>query len=125
MANKNANDQQKGQKSGEHGGSLHNVGSGQSGMTGRDGMGGNESDNQQSGSRTGQQTGNPGIQQQGGRMGNEETAEIQQSAQREGMGSHRHSNRTNEQALDAASDVDALGSQNAAAGKSREDNPRR
>ena len=37
-------------------------------------------------------------------------AEVQQSAQREGMGNHRHSNRGNEQAIDATTDTADLGS---------------
>lgn len=46
--------------------------------------------------------------------------EVQQSAQREGMGSHRHGGRGNEQAIDAAADVDALGNRIRGAANSRE-----
>jgi hypothetical protein len=58
------------------------------------------------------QAGNPGAQQ---------AAEIQQSAQRVGMGSHRHSGRGNEQALDADADVDDLGNRVKGAARSRAD----
>lgn len=47
-------------------------------------------------------------------------ADVQQSAQREGMGSHRHSGRGNEQAIDAAADVDDLGNRIRGAANSRE-----
>ncbi len=111
--------QQSGGMGGMHGGDLHNVGAGQSGMTGRGGMGGNASP----------QGDRPGAIRQGGvettsddsRMGNAAQAEIQQSAPREGMGNHRHSNRGNEQALDAAADVDDVGSHQSSAGKDSAD----
>lgn len=65
----------------------------------------------------------PGYDPQAGNLGSEETSEVQQSAQREGMGSHRHSNRGNEQALDAAADVDDLGNHIKGAANSRADKP--
>lgn len=52
-------------------------------------------------------------------IGMDEPAEVQQSAQREGMGHHRHSTRGNEQNLDATIDIDDLGSHGNAAGSSR------
>lgn len=52
-------------------------------------------------------------------IGMDEPAEVQQSAQREGMGHHRRSSRGNEQAIDAASDIDDLGNHVSSAGKSR------
>ncbi len=52
-------------------------------------------------------------------IGIDEEVEVQQSAQRVGMGSHRQGGRPNEQALDGASDVDSLGTHSASAGKSR------
>lgn len=58
---------------------------------------------------------------QAGNLGMEDTLEVQQSAQREGMGSHRHGNRGNEQALDATADVDDLGSRIRGAANSRAD----
>ena len=71
-------------------------------------------------SRQGGQADNRGNAPQVGRMGAPEAAETQQSAQREGMGSHRHT-RPNEQALDAAADVDSLGTHERGAAISRED----
>jgi hypothetical protein len=71
-------------------------------------------------SRQGGQADNRGNAPQAGRMGAPEEAEAQQSAQREGMGSHRHT-RPNEQALDAAADVDSLGTHERGAAISRED----
>lgn len=94
--------QQSGGMGGMHGGDLHDIGSAHSGMTGRTGMGGN-----QSGSRQGSDTGQPGNEQRA-EAGGHESAEIQQSAQREGMGQHRHRNHGN-QDLDA-SDADDVGS---------------
>lgn len=47
-------------------------------------------------------------------------AEVQQSGQREGMGSHRHSGRGSEQSIDAAADVDNLGNRIRGAANSRE-----
>jgi hypothetical protein len=44
----------------------------------------------------------------------------EQSAQREGMGNHRHSGRGNEQAIDAAADVDDLGNRIRGAANARE-----
>jgi hypothetical protein len=72
-------------------------------------------------SRQGGQAGSGGNAAQAGRMGAPEEAETQQSAQREGMGSHRHT-RPNEQALDASADVDSLGTHERGAAISREDN---
>lgn len=71
-------------------------------------------------SRQGGQAGSGGNVPQAGRMGVPEEGEIQQSAQREGMGSHRHT-RPNEQALDAAADVDSLGAHERGAAISRKD----
>lgn len=115
--------QQSGGMGGMHGGDLHDAGSGQSGMTGRGGMGGNESDNQQSGGQGGQQGAGAGNLQQEG-FDDIEPAEVQQSAQREGMGHHRHSGRGNEQALDADKDVDSLGNRVSSAGSSRAEKDR-
>ena len=75
-----------------------------------------------------QQSGTPagssmGGTDEGGRQGDVDAAdeaEVQQSAQREGMGSHRHSGRGNEQAIDAAADVDDLGNRIRGAANSRE-----
>ena len=109
--------QHSGGMGGEHGGDLHDVGSAQSGMTGRGGMGGNEA-GLTGAARQGQQSDietNPDDDL----IGIDEPAEVQQSAQRAGMGNHRQSTRGNEQAIDGASDVDDLGSHNSAAGKSR------
>lgn len=66
------------------------------------GMGG-----KQSGSRQGSDAGQPGDEQRA-EAGGHESAEIQQSAQREGMGQRRHRNHGN-QDLDA-SDADDVGS---------------
>jgi hypothetical protein len=106
--------QQSGGLGGQHGGDLHDVGSGQSGMTGG-GMGGNTSGSgpaqegdwadEPGGSHAGESLAEPA----GG-----EAAEIQQSVQREGMGNHRHSNRGNAQAMDVT-DADDLGSHDGAA----------
>jgi hypothetical protein len=117
--------QHSGGMGGEHGGDLHDVGSGQSGMTGGAGMGGNESVSAQSAGQSDQPADIPGGEQYSGRMGGDDTAEIQQSAQREGMGHHRHTGRGREQALDATADVDKLGSQQSAAAKSGDGGPRR
>ena len=100
------------QSGGMHGGDLHDVGTGQSGMTGRGGMGGNDNDHQKSGD-AGQQSGAPGNEQRA-ETGGHEAAEIQQSAQREGMGHHRHSGRGNEQAIDETDEAD-LGRHDASA----------
>jgi hypothetical protein len=104
---------------GEHGGGLHDVGSAQGGMTGRGGMGGNDSGRDGSSpvpGRQGQPQGDPGDPADD-LIGIDEPAEVQQSAQREGMGHHRHSGRANEQALDTPSDEGDLGSHRPAAGK--------
>ncbi|NML61726.1 hypothetical protein HHL21_11670 [Massilia sp. RP-1-19] len=55
-------------------------------------------------------------------MNSQDTLEVQQSAQREGMGSHRHSSRGNAQAIDAAADVDDLGNHLRGAANSRNGN---
>jgi hypothetical protein len=117
--------QHSGGMGGEHGGDLHDVGSGQSGMTGGSGMGGNEPASGQLGSQSDQPADIPGGEQYAGQMGGDETAEIQQSAQREGMGHHRHTGRERDQALDATADVDSLGSQQSGAAKSGDGGPRR
>jgi hypothetical protein len=66
-----------------------------------------------------EQSGDAGGSRQGdASLGDE--AEVQRSAQREGMGSHRHSGRGNEQAIDAAADVDDLGNRIRGAANSRE-----
>ena len=75
----------------------------------------------QGGTEPGQLDVDRGIAPQAGNMGMEDTLEVQQSAQREGMGSHRHSNRGNEQALDATADVDDLGNRIRGAANSRAD----
>lgn len=102
--------QQSGGMGGMHGGDLHDIGSGQSGMTGRAGMGGNNNDHKQSGGAGNMQGGDDRLAEAGGHQ----AAEIQQSAQREGMGNHRHSSRGNEQAVDAT-DADDMGSRDSAA----------
>ncbi|MES3021486.1 MAG: hypothetical protein V4857_07850 [Pseudomonadota bacterium] len=61
----------------------------------------------------GERQGSPGNEQLAEPAGGED-AEIQQSVQREGMGNHRHSNRGNEQAIDAT-DAEDLGSHEGAA----------
>jgi hypothetical protein len=109
--------QQSGGMGGQNGGDLHDAGSGQSGMTGRGGMGGNESDDNTADTRNRQQSGD-GNAQMADAIGTDEMAEVQQSVQREGMGNHRHSQRGNEQALDADDAVDDLGSHHSAAGTS-------
>ncbi|HEX8613969.1 MAG TPA: hypothetical protein VF800_22050 [Telluria sp.] len=110
--------QQSGGMGGQNGGDLHDVGSGQSGMTGRGGMGGNESDDEASETRNRQRSADDGNTQMADTIGIDEIAEVQQSAQREGMGNHRHSGRGNEQALDADDAQDDLGSHHSAAGTS-------
>lgn len=75
----------------------------------------------QGGTEAGEQDADLGYESQPGNLGMEEMLEVQQSAQREGMGSHRHSNRSNEQALDATADVDALGTHIRGAANSRAD----
>lgn len=75
----------------------------------------------QGGTEPGEQDIDPGYDAQAGNMGMDETSEIQQSAQREGMGSHRHSGRGNEQAIDATADVDDLGNHIRGAANSRAD----
>lgn len=75
----------------------------------------------QGGTEPGEQDIDAGYDTLAGNMGMDDTAEIQQSAQREGMGSHRHSGRGNEQALDAAADVDDLGNHIRGAASSRAD----
>jgi hypothetical protein len=70
-----------------------------------------------------QQSGTAAGSSMGGRQGGVDAgdeAEVQQSAQREGMGSHRHGGRGNEQAIDAAADVDDLGNRIRGAANSRE-----
>ncbi len=109
--------QQSGGMGGMHGGDLHDVGSGQSGMTGRGGMGGNESGYPDANDAQSPLSGGSDAQREDSMMGSEQAAEVQQSAQREGMGNHRHSSRGNEQALDAAADVDDVGSHQSSAGK--------
>lgn len=112
--------QHSGGMGGEHGGDLHDVGSGQSGMTGRGGMGGNEPAVVEPGSQSGEPTDIPGGDEGALAMGDDEIAEVQQSAQREGMG-HHDNRRRQKQALDATSDVDKLGSQNSGAANSSDD----
>lgn len=114
--------QQSGGMGGEHGGDLHDIGSAQSGMTGRGGMGGNENNTRQGG-RGSAQKAEPGERQSGDDASYDEYAEVQQSIQREGMGSRRHSGRGNEQALDADDDFDDVGSHHGSAGRSRTDGP--
>ena len=87
---------------GEHGGDLHDVGS-------QSGMGGSESGNRQSAD----------DQPEDELFGADEGLEVKQSAQREGMGRHRHSGRGNEQILDGTIDIDELGTQRSGPGSSR------
>lgn len=115
--------QQQGQggMGGPRGGPLNDVGTAQSGMTGGSGMGGNDRGSRQGGDEPAFEDVDLGYDPQAGNMGSQETSEVQQSAQREGMGSHRHSNRGNEQALDATADVDDLGNHIKGAANSRAD----
>lgn len=69
-------------------------------------QGGNEGASRQSGQGS-QQEGNRGAQGEPDATG--AAAEIQQSAQREGMGHHRRSGRDNAQDLDADRKVDDMG----------------
>lgn len=116
---------QGGQKSGgmggPGGGPLNDVGTAQSGMTGGSGMGGNDRGSRQGGDEPELKDVDPGYDPQAGNLGSQETSEVQQSAQREGMGSHRHSNRGNEQAIDATADVDDLGNHIRGAANSQAD----
>jgi hypothetical protein len=112
--------QHSGGMGGEHGGNLHDVGSGQSGMAGPGSLGGHEPATLQPGSQSGPVTDIPGGEEGPLAMGDDEIAEVQQSAQREGMGHHDH-RRRQKQAIDATSDVDKLGSQNSGAANSSED----
>lgn len=110
--------QQSGGMGGMHGGDLHDIGSGHSGMTGRGGVGGNNNDHHQSGGDAGAQSGN----EQRAEAGGHEAAEIQQSAQREGMGQHRHRGRDSAHAIDAT-DKEDLGSRDSAAPAAELDKP--
>lgn len=114
--------QQSGGMGGEHGGDLHDIGSAQSGTTGRGGMGGNAQGARQGSPGMAQKAG-PGERQASDDATYDDYAEVQQSIQREGMGNHRHSARGNEQALDADDEVDDLGSHHGSAGRSRTDGP--
>ena len=105
--------QQSGGMGGMHGGDLHDIGSGQSGMTGGAGMGGNPTNTGAPDSIA--QEGNEQLAEAGGH----EIAEVQQSAQREGMGQHRLRNRGN-QDIDAT-DADDLGSRDRGAADSQSD----
>jgi len=83
-------------------------------------MGGNDSARDGSSpaeNRQGQPQGDPGNRQDD-LIGTGEAADMQQSAQREGMGHHRHSGRANEQDLDTPRDEGDLGSHSRAAGRS-------
>lgn len=102
--------QHSGGMGGEHGGDLHDVGSAQSGMTGGAGMGGND---------TGMEQLDAGNEQRTDEADDPPVAEVQQSAQREGMGNHRHNSRGNQQAEDASVDMDDLGTHAPAAATSR------
>lgn len=109
--------QHSGGMGGEHGGDLHDIGTGQSGMGGgAPGSGGHEADfrGEAREGQSRQSSGNPDDDL----IPLRETEEVQQSAQREGMGRHRHSSRGNEQNLDGTIDIDDLGSHSRAAGKS-------
>ena len=88
-----------------------------------DGLGSDDNDHEPGDSGSGsEQRADPG-----GRQGDDvfcdEFAEVQQSAQREGMGRRQHSNRANEQALDADADIDNVGTRNQSASRSRNDKP--
>lgn len=76
--------QHSGGMGGEHGGDLHDVGSAQSGMTGGSGMGGN-SRNRQADERL--------VKDVEKDADAAPEAEVQQSAQRQGMGNHRQGGR--------------------------------
>ena len=94
--------QQSGGMGGMHGGDLHDIGSAHSGMTGGAGLGGNPSAGADD-----SQFADQGNQQRA-EAGGHDIAEIQQSAQREGMGQHRHRNHGN-QGLELT-DADDVGS---------------
>ena len=118
--------QQSGDMGGQHGGDLHAAGSGQSGMSGRGGMGAHASDDPDDPDASDAQASQHGgaqAQRDDSRMGSGQSGEIQHSAQREGMGQHRHSSRGNDNALDAAADVDDVGSQQPSAGQAGADKP--
>ena len=112
--------QRSGGMGGPGGGPLNDVGSAQSGMTGGSGMGGNDRGSRQGADAPLEEI-DTGIDPQAGNLGAQDVAEVQQSAQREGMGQHRHSSRGNEQALDADANVDDLGNHIRGAGNSRAD----
>lgn len=101
--------QQSGGMGGMHGGDLHDAGSGQSGMTGGSGMGGNDTVRQQDVSG--------GNVQSAGQDALQESV-TDQSAQREGFGHHRHP-RASEQDEDATVDQADVGSRQGAAADSR------
>ncbi len=102
--------QQSGGMGGMHGGDLHDSGSAQSGMTGGAGMGGNDRDRK--GNEDPASADAAGNEQRAAPA--ENTADRLQSAQREGMGQHRHRGRHQAQDLDA-SDANDLGSRDKAA----------
>jgi hypothetical protein len=83
--------QHSGGMGGERGGDLHDVGSGQSGMTGRGGMGGNDTDALQSAQheRPGDDDGDPRDEL----IGQDEGAEVQEGGQREGFGNRQSDSR--------------------------------
>ena len=112
--------QQSGGMGGAHGGDLHDVGSGQSGMTGGGAMGGNAQSGRQGG-QDGEQMADEGARQGAGEASYDEFAIVQQSVTREGMGNHRHSHRGYEQAFHADADVDDLGNHAGAPERSRND----
>jgi hypothetical protein len=100
--------QQSGGMGGMHGGDLHDVGSAQSGMTGGSGMGGNDTVRQESGSGSQQAAQQDALQ----------AGVSDQSAQREGMGQHRHP-RPSERDEDATIDQDDVGSHRSSAADAR------
>ena len=89
----------------------------QGGTTGHAGMGGDDTTYRGEAQQVQQNEGSSSPSDD--LIGMDEPAEVQQSAQREGMGHHRRSSRGNEQAIDAASDIDDLGNHVSSAGKSR------
>jgi hypothetical protein len=76
-------------------------------------MGGNDNDHGKADDADSRQGSGPGNEQRA-EAGAHESAEIQQSAQREGMRQHRGRSRGNAQAIDAT-DAEDLGSRDASA----------
>lgn len=76
-------------------------------------MGGHENDHRH-GENADNQQGAPGNEQRAEASGHE-IAEVQQSAQREGLGNHRHRSRANEELIDTTDAAERGGRESAAA----------